>query len=423
MRSHSASNHNARSDSSVACQASAPVFKARKWSRQKTKAARPLLDVRGGAADAGSRAAPSERSGGREAADALYLSSGHCCSNLPDERFIEHVLKIKPCWCRKWYCSDCAPRMGGALQAKLRERLQKFARVFGITLTIDGSLFSTPEEAWRYVMDNRLLSLFVKKLRSRGHLNSRDYFWVVEWQEETQQAHWHLLVDSRFVPFGDIVEIWSSFRPKFAPPLPEKVTATNYKNFERPAFGSVRFSFQNASPWAASGYATKYLIKVPSYGFPDWVLDYVGRVPRYGHSRGFFAAPDDNADDKPADAAPYKPTVHDSDCFCNICRGEDGSERREYRTLRERLAACKSKSTILRVEILEDRQGRRIEGRSSFYGSLNLAYATVCNEVGCSGEESGGVEVDERTLDRLRLLESRSAGGEAQRSQDHEEDW
>ena len=290
--------------------------------------------------------------------------------------------------------------MGKALRTKLRDRLCKFACVYGITLTLDGELFSSPEEAWRYVMKNRLLSVFVKKLHDGGFLNSRDYFWVVEWQEETQQAHWHLLVDAHFVPFGEIVAAWSSFRPKSALPLPFKVTAGNYKTLERPAFGSVRFSMKSTNPWTAAGYATKYVVKVPDYGFPDWVLDYVGRVPRYGHSRGFFAAPVATPEKEvtdavldPNDAAAVE--VHDDACFCEICRGEDGSgnadehlsddaaersrtERRELKTLRERLSLCRNRTTLVRVPVWIGEDGREVEGRASYVGSLDLPFLTVC---------------------------------------------
>src|SRR4029079_11296050 len=107
---------------------------------------------------------------------------------------------------------------------------------------------------------------------------------------------------------------------------------------------------------------------------------------------GFFPKPES---DEAADGSQEtpgqrdRPAVHDDNCFCDVCRGEAGGERREFRTLRERLAVCKAKSTVVRVEVFEDREGRRTHGRAEFVGSLNLAYSIVCDELGCSSEGSG----------------------------------
>src|SRR5690348_8139166 len=105
MRSHSAFNDSGLSNGAIAYLLDDPAL-------QIANKPTPLFDADGPAADDRSRAAPSETSGGREAAGSLYLSSGNCCRELPENRFTGRVLKVKPCWCRKWYCRDCAPRMG-----------------------------------------------------------------------------------------------------------------------------------------------------------------------------------------------------------------------------------------------------------------------------------------------------------------------
>jgi hypothetical protein len=176
--------------------------------------------------------------------------------------------------------------------------------VYGVTLTLDGDLFASPEQAWLYVMENRLLARLMRDLERRGHLYSKAYFWVVEFQKWTHQPHWHLLLDAKYVPYGEIVEIWSRFRPTEATPLAEKVTAENYKG-QAPAFGSVRYTSSGDSERAAF-YATKYLTKFPKEGYPAWVLDRIGRMPRYGTSKRFF---------------PRVPG-HDPMCFCEECRGD-----------------------------------------------------------------------------------------------------
>lgn len=392
MRSHTASHHNARYKAPVAY----PLFD----------------DAEGRAAAEGSRAVPSESSFGREAAAFLYLSSGSYCG---DSGVIQDEVQakcthwvLKPCLCRKWYCGDCAPWMGRKLRHRLRDRLRLFRKVFGITLTIDGSLFSSPEAAWRYVMDNRLLSQLVKKLHKAGFLSSRAYFWVVEWQEETQQAHWHLLVDSDFIPFGKIVEIWSSFRPKWAPSLPVKVTAENYKTLDRPAFGSVRFTLTGCrDAWRASAYTTKYLIKTPVGGYPDWVLDYVGRVPRYGHSRGFFP------DGRPPDpkASQRKPSF------------DPKLLEREAKTLRERVAQCRQQTTVLRVEVSIDETGERIEGRPRFRKTFKVPFHEACAELGVSVDGRRAVRVEIQGLLKVWSLQDRLLVASAPTTEVMEDDW
>lgn len=410
MRSHSASYDNARSQSTKASVSTAPVFARRKWARRKTGDTRSLFDEGGRAADAASRTVPSERGGGSEAASLLFQYSGKNCSSCEvvteegnnsgseyrEEKFIGRVLKLRPCLCRKWFCPDCAPRLGKSLRSKLRERLKRFKRVFGITLTIDGSLFSSPEEAWRYVMAKRLICLLVKKLHARGYLNSKHYFWVVEWQQDTEQAHWHLLIDSEYVPFGEIVAIWSSFRPKSAPALPVRVTADNYKSLDRPAFGSVRFTLNGEVAWRAAMYATKYLVKVPDYGFPDWVLDFPGRVRRYDHSKGFFS-----------DGKPKREPVQDDDGDISF-DPEKLERRREFKTLRERMAQCKATTTIIRREVWRNSEGKLEERGGKFVGTLKLPYAIARLELGYTEDDGEEIGVGEWDLFRLRSMETGS---------------
>lgn len=307
--------------------------------------------------------------------------------------------------------------MGKRLRAQLRDRLSGFASVYGITLTVDGALFESPYHAWLHVMKQRCLSRLVEKLHRRGFLNSRAYFWVVEFQRVTLQPHWHLLVDSSFIPFGEIVVAWSSFRPNFAPKLKERVTLANYKG-QAPAFGSVRFTLQKVGAFRAAGYACKYLIKVPSYGFPDWVLDHEGNVPRYGRSRGFF--PSKAAGELKAGGGRvggYR--IHPPDCFCVCCQQGDlpaGDQRRRLRTLRERIAECGQASYVTEAPLVVDTEGGIQLGRSSYVKPLSVPYAVVQRELGT--DERGQVFLSSADDERLHMLEheyyqpSAGSGGE-----------
>lgn len=412
MRSQSTSNHNSRFSTSKASNPAAPVFATRKWTRPRDDGDQRSFEFAGRDAAAGGPAFPKrEAPAAASAAAPLFQSSDSCCSDsaviAPEAKPNRTYYVLKPCHCRKWYCEDCAPWMGRKLRGRLRDRLKAFKHVFGITLTLDGSLFGSPEEAWRYVMDKRLLSLLVKKLFNAGYLNSRDYFWVLEWQKNTQQAHWHVLVDSRFIPYGKVVEFWSSFRPKWAPALPEKVTADNYRS-HRPAFGSVRYSFDSyTDAYTAAGYAIKYLIKTPAHGFPDWVLDYEGRVPRFGHNRGFF--PDGKSSSRKSP---------DSDVSFDVERFE-----REPKTLRQRIAQCKQQTIVLRVIVTKTEDGERIESKPEFRQLLKVPFHAACGELGVSPEECREIRVKFDAILRLWRLESHGAELSRCTNVVKEDDW
>jgi len=347
-----------------------------------------------------SAAGPSEHRTAERCGSPLYLSIGNRC-NETEEQVVRTLTKAKPCRCRKWYCPKCAATKGRSLRHRLRERLKEFNGVYGITLTIDGALFLSPYAGWLYVMEKRCLSLFVKKLFERGFLNSRAYFWVLEFQRETLQAHWHLLVDAQFIPFGELVAAWSTFRPSSAPKLAEKITAANYQGMA-PGFGSVRFSFQKSAPHQAAGYACKYLIKVPDYGFPDWVLDHEGNVPRHGGSRGFFPP----KEKKELKAGTGKVKVHPPECMCGDCREgitRPGHQKKTHRTLRERLAQCEQSSYLVKVPLVMDDDGKLVEGYSEYLRQIPVPFSAICEEYSVESEDS--VIVPSADDERLRILE------------------
>jgi hypothetical protein len=118
-----------------------------------------------------------------------------------------------------------------------------------------------------------------------GHLHSRRYIYVLEFQHRTEQAHFHVLIDATRVPKSDIDVAWSKLRPKTAGPVADN----------RPEFGMTRFSapkFEGGALHAAR-YVTKYLVKSPPQGWPSWVMAMGGtkRVPRFQTSRGFWNRP------------------------------------------------------------------------------------------------------------------------------------
>lgn len=203
---------------------------------------------------------------------------------LESKRNVVTVQEIRdrPCRCRCWYCPDCCLSMGLALRERLMPVLESFTGLMMLTLTVDPTLFGSPEAAYLYARERRVISRLMRELDRKGYLHSRRYFRVIEWQKQTEMVHYHVLIDATRVPKTAIDAAWSRFRPAALPPPPPN----------RPAFGLTRFSrrrFEGGAKHAAR-YATKYLLKIPDRGWPAWVLaagnEY--RIPRYQTSRDFW---------------------------------------------------------------------------------------------------------------------------------------
>jgi hypothetical protein len=189
-------------------------------------------------------------------------------------------------------------------------------------------------------------------------LLSRRYFYVVEFQRRTLQAHFHVLVDATFVPFGALLASWSKHRPAAAGPVRD----------DRPAFGTVLFSQSKfgGGPVHAARYATKYTIKVPADGFPAWVMS-LGRdrrVKRYGASRGFWQREPD------------------------LRRPGDGTRRRSSISYRERVAKCGTSLDVFELSEAVDRESGEVLPVRHWRGRL-LAHSSVLANVGRPADARG----------------------------------
>lgn len=215
------------------------------------------------------------------AGDSNLLEQLHNTVTTPDGPLLTGY-SLKKCRCNIWFCPDCCKVMGYKLRGRLIPILETFDGLLMASLTIDPELFpNDPKAAYLYVMENRCISVTVQDLHRWNHLKTRRYFYVVEWQKNTEMAHFHALLDSQYVPFDDLLHSWSKHRPEEAGPVIGN----------RPAFGTVLFSAPKfANPLHAARYATKYLIKTPEHGFPAWVWGMGGdkRIRRVSTSRGFW---------------------------------------------------------------------------------------------------------------------------------------
>ena len=271
--------------------------------------------------------------------------------------------EISKCRCGTWFCPDCAAFQGYKLRARLIPILQNFTGLIMVSLTIDPELFPDPKTAYLYTMDKRCISVTTQDLFRWQYLFTRRYFYVVEWQQNTQQAHYHVLYDSCYIPFEQLLMSWSKHRPK----------DTGLPKENRPAFGTVIFSKKDfASPVHAASYATKYLIKIPEYGFPEWVLG-MGkdrRVRRYSTSKGFWGTPT---------TPPKQPKI---------------KRPNTKRTYLEKLTSCGDSINVFEVNQFINPETGEVENKPTWIGQVNVPSDEVIPEL----FDPGNPERNRRTL-------------------------
>ena len=110
----------------------------------------------------------------------------------------------------------------------------------------------------------RRVAELVRALKRDNWLHSRKYVLVLELQKNGW-PHYHLLVESNYVPHAELAKRWG--------------------------IGHVWFSkAEFADAGHAVNYVTKYITKTAKdedeFWFPDWVLDYGGNFRRFSTSRG-----------------------------------------------------------------------------------------------------------------------------------------
>jgi hypothetical protein len=259
------------------------------------------------AADEG---APSGEASAAAAVGRSLEENHECCA--PDhqpaeggERTLHHLnqYEVVAKGCRNRYCPQCCETLGVKLRERVREKVATWKACLLVTLTIDPTLFPTPADAMERVRTRRAFSRLVRALLKSGHLKSGRYFAAIEFQKNGM-PHWHLLLESDFVPIERVQELWDRNRPDTAGPVQPG----------RPGFGFVWMSKDKFdSTEHAAHYVTKYVLKYPKAGYPDWVLDFVGRIPKYSTSRGLLGTPQEESE--------FTETTVEA-CFCMKCRGE-----------------------------------------------------------------------------------------------------
>ncbi len=169
---------------------------------------------------------------------------------------------LKKDGCKSRFCPECGPLLGYRLRESMRREAAAFKKPMLLSLTIDrhgtttGNGFSDPKAAYDYVREGRYIARLMRQL------GIRLWICVLECQSKTGEGwpHWHLLVDAVDLPHGR---------------LPKKLLERMWKLWRDTWMiggldvEAVKFNDRNHAIF----YISKYLIKQPERGWPEWILD------------------------------------------------------------------------------------------------------------------------------------------------------
>lgn len=200
-------------------------------------------------------------------------------------------------------CPVCGKRRGHETRQALLARAPLFSTPLLLTFTIDPKRFESAQQAHEVVSAGG----FIRRLMK--FLGIRYWVWVMEFQRNGW-PHWHVLVDvSERGPLGpgDLRRVWRLWRDEWG------LGGLDVQK-RREAF---------ASPEHAVMYVTKYLMKPPKHGFPEWFLR--GKRRRLVGASKFVGALTRSRGD-----GLVQPEVD----------GEESRDRQDARPLIERMSEC-----------------------------------------------------------------------------------
>lgn len=221
------------------------------------------------------------------------------------------------------------------------------------TLTVDPKLFPDgPQAAYAHVVGRSSVARFVSALDDAGFLNSSRWFACFE-SQENGWPHWHLIIDSHFVPFHFAAEKWA--RVNWCRAWGTMPEVDTQKGSGRPVFGSIKFRARGGP--AVVSYTVKYLTKPPKDGVPSWVLDSPTSVKRFSRSRNFWQVTAGQGE-RDAKADPWRDYRTERDEWDSIdCQVSDSVSLESppaAATARERIGGCGGRSVVFREIALHD---------------------------------------------------------------------
>jgi len=137
-----------------------------------------------------------------------------------------------------------------------------------LTLTVDQKKFDSPWQCMERVGELKSVPKMIGRLNKKGLLKNKEYTKTLEFHKKFW-PHWHVLVESRFIPHAELVKAWRH----------------GHCYISKHDFADVTH---------AINYATKYIVKTDEessdeekqFAFPEWCLDYKGNIRRFETSRG-----------------------------------------------------------------------------------------------------------------------------------------
>jgi len=276
------------------------------------------------------------------------------------EKKVVEGLQVRSVKCRSFFCACCCQSKAKELRRKLIKAMESWQHVYMLTLTIDPDHFdNNAEAAFRYCREKRVISEMVRALVKEGHIENKQYVCVVEWQKQSGFPHWHLLVDAKYIEIRKAREIWNRNIPEWS-------------QQRRAGFGNVHYSktrkrkdsrkrqFDNRLHGLF--YITKYLTKVPREGFPQWVMDFDGKIARYQTARGMMHSHKttgigslSGSIDKFSENQRWANIIENYDTYEEYL--QDITVKRRGRSPREITDACQMRSVIVevRTSLLDDK--------------------------------------------------------------------
>lgn len=199
------------------------------------------------------------------------------------------------------------------------------------TLTVDRSKFASPEAAYDHIKKGRYIPRLLTALNLDRWVHVLE-FQMENWDEKGRGwPHWHLLIDLAAVKgYVNLKKAWALWRDTWG------LGGLDLR---------MKKMMSTQNPESAMRYITKYLVKVPKEGWPEWVLEKRNiRFVQASRSIGALLYR------KPA----FTEADVEQDAVEQMVSEEDEVFEREPRTMRQRIAECGHKSALL----YEDQQGR-----------------------------------------------------------------
>ena len=322
-----------------------------------------------------------EKSFGPLAEAALGASAedfaAYCHGGLLVEVEGEEVHAVR---CKSAVCKRCAGKRAYDLATRLGAVLGTFVNPMFWTLTIDPKACPDPRRIWDHLRSVAAICELVRSLGKRGHLASRRYFCVVEFQmgeriedgrEPTQQVHLHILLDAvqAGIPHAVVHERWQRFKPEWAA--------------ERPGYPGLLGFVQYEPVKRCEGmawYLVKYVAKGPQDGMPGWWLEMLDE-PREGRngrnctlwsaSQGFW----------PKDPSkPAKRTLPEK-----LPKPPKPFKKRV--PVAERVASCCTKANKFHVKRWMAADGTSVDAEYRYLGTMAESWGEVSGRYGQDPEE------------------------------------